>query len=164
MINSKIDYSIRPFQVKDIPMMVEMSYHKRRSYEKAQAVFWKYAGPNAEISQARWFESLLDSDDQIILVAEGSQKIVGFIIGKLVSAPEVYNPGGLTLMIDDFCVNDDADWSSVGAKLVQEIKAIAKTKGAAQILVVCGAHDDLKRRFLKNAGLTVASEWYVGEV
>ena len=51
--------------------------------------------------------------------------------GKLMSAPEVYNPSGLTLMIDDFSVIDESEWYSIGFKLVQEIEAIAKKKGAA---------------------------------
>jgi hypothetical protein len=92
------------------------------------------------------------------------EKVVGFIIGKLIAAPEVYNPGGLTLMIDDFCVADQVEWHSIGSKLVQEIKAIAKTKDAAQILVVCGAHDHLKRKLLVEQNLSIASEWFVGSI
>ena len=42
-------------------------------------------------------------------------------------------------MIDDFCVADEAEWHSIGSKLVQEIKTIAKLRGAAQGFVVCGA-------------------------
>jgi GNAT superfamily N-acetyltransferase len=99
-----------------------------------------------------------------MLTAQNNQKIAGFIIGKLMPAPEVYNPGGLTLMIDDFCVADEAEWHSIGSKLVQEIKTIAKLRGAAQVLVVCGAHDGPKCHFLKKMGLTVASEWYVGSI
>ncbi len=154
----------RTSRLADIEEMVSLSKVKRRLYEKAQPQFWKYAGDIAELSQAKWFEELLAHDNHIMLTAARHQKIVGFIIGKLMQAPEVYNPGGLTLMIDDFCVADEAEWNSIGSKLVQEIKAIAKTKGAVQVLVVCGAHDEPKRRFLKNIGLTVASEWYVGSI
>lgn len=78
------------------------------------------------------------------------------------STPEVYNPSGLALIIDDFSVTDESERYSIGFKLVQEIEAIAKKKGAAQVLVVCGAHDEPKRCFLKNMGLVVASKWYVG--
>ena len=162
--NGKSDISIRPSQVCDIPGIVQMSNQKRRSYEKAQPQFWKYAGPDAEISQAKWFEELLTQGDYIMLTAVRHEKIVGFIIGKLMPAPEVYNPGGLTLMIDDFCVEDETGWKSAGCKLIQEIKIISKMKDAAQILIVCGAHDEPKRRFLKSIGLTVASEWYVGGI
>ena len=162
--SAKDDISICLAQIVDISSMVEMSHQKRRLYEKAQPQFWKYAGDIAELSQAKWFEELLANDNYIMLTAKNNQKIVGFIIGKLMPAPEVYNPGGQTLMIDDFCVADESEWHSIGSKLVQEIKAIAKKKGAAQVLVVCGAHDGPKCRFLKNMGLTVASEWSVGSI
>jgi predicted acetyltransferase/RimJ/RimL family protein N-acetyltransferase len=155
---------VRSAILSDISFYVALSHNKRRAYEKAQPQFWRYVGVQAEISQAKWFEKLLTQDDYIMLTAENNGKIVGFIIGKLISAPEVYNPGGLTLMIDDFCVEDEADWNSTGCKLVQEIKTLSKTKGTSQILVVCGAHDEIKRHFLKNIGLSVASEWYVGGV
>ncbi len=36
------------------------------------------------------------------------------------------------------------------------------SKNIAQIVAVSGAHDESKRQFLKQAGLSVASEWYVG--
>ena len=36
-----------------------------------------------------------------MLNAQNNKKIAGFIISKLMPAPEVYNSGGLTLMIDD---------------------------------------------------------------
>ena len=79
-------------------------------------------------------------------------------------APEVYNPGGLTLMIDDFCVQSENLWQSVGAGLIEETKDAAKAKGAKQILVVCGAHDNPKRKFLREQNLQVASEWFVGGI
>ncbi len=148
----------------DIDAMVLLSRAKRRFYEKAQPQFWKYAGAKAEVVQEKWFEELLGRDDHIMLTAIRDDVIVGFVIGKLMPAPEVYNPGGLTLMIDDFCVADEVEWHSVGYKLVQEIKAIAKTKEATQMLVVCGAHDEPKRRFLVNQNLSIASEWFVGGI
>ncbi len=148
----------------DIPSLVALSYQKRRAYEKAQPQFWKYAGPQAEISQAKWFEELLQREDHMILIATNNEKILGFIIGKLISAPEVYNPAGLTLMIDDFCVEQESLWETIGKELINQIKATAKAKGATQILAVCGAHDAHKSTFLKGLGLTIASEWYVGEI
>jgi hypothetical protein len=79
-------------------------------------------------------------------------------------APEVYNPGGLTLIIDDFCVQSENLWQSVGHALIEETKAAAKAKGAKQILVVCGAHDHPKRKFLGEQNLSIASEWFVGGI
>jgi ADP-ribose pyrophosphatase YjhB (NUDIX family) len=112
----------------------------------------------------KWFEELLSSNDHIMLTATCHQKIFGFIIGKLMPAPEVYNPGGLTLMIDDFCVQSENLWQSVGHELIGTVKTAAKVKGATQILVVCGAHDHPKRKFLKDQNLSIASEWFVGGI
>ncbi len=149
----------------DVEYMVAMSYQKRRDYEKAQPQFWKWAGIDAEVLQAKWFAELITRNDHIILVAtDSNEKIMGFIIGRLMPAPAVYNPGGLTLMIDDYCIEHEALWESISIKLIDQIKVIAKAKQAVQILVVCGAHDKVKGQFLKNSGLTVASEWYVGSI
>lgn len=151
---------IRDANNNDISAMVSLSYAKRRSYEKAQPQFWGYK-EGAEESQSKWFKELLLQDDYIILVAEDENKMLGFIIGRLIEAPEVYDPKGLTLMIDDFCVETENDWSFVGGQLIEKIKPKAKSKGASQILVVCGVHDEPKRQFLKALGLNVASEWYI---
>jgi hypothetical protein len=101
---------IRATLAADIPAIVELSRQKRLSYEKAQTQFWRYAGADAEISQSTWFAELLNSSDYIMLTALHQDKMAGFIIGRLVLAPEVYNPGGLNLMIDDFCVADASLW------------------------------------------------------
>jgi hypothetical protein len=160
--------SIRRATEIDIPFCVDLSHDKRIAYEKVQPQFWKYAGPSAESSQNQWFIELLKLEDYIVLVAEQDldqgDKIVGFVIGRLVPAPEVYNPGGLTLMIDDFCVAQEDLWGSVGKRLIDEIRVISVSKGAAQIYMVSGAHDIKKRNFIQNIGLTIASEWYVGNI
>jgi hypothetical protein len=109
-------------------------------------------------------KELLTRKDHILLIAEANEQIIGFIIGRIMQAPEVYNPEGLTLMIDDFCINNPASWMLVGDILVNKLKQLAKIKGANQILIVCGAHDEPKKQFLKKINLTCASEWYVGKV
>jgi hypothetical protein len=152
--------NVRLAQSEDITSMVNLSYGKRRAYEKVQPQFWRYK-KGAESSQATWFHQLLNRKDHILLVAESEGKIAGFVIGQLITAPEVYDPG-LTLMIDDFCVATPGDWSSVGVALVSQLKSLGKGKGVVQFVMVSGAHDEPKRQFLKQAGLSVASEWYVG--
>ena len=145
--------------------MVSLSKAKRNLYEKAQPQFWRYAGEEGNKAQGEWFKQLLEDKNYVMFTAESdSQEIIGFVIGKLISATEVYNPGGLTLMIDDFCVQSENLWQSVGARLIEEIKTAAKDKGATQILVVCGAHDYPKRKFLNEQNLSIASEWFVGGI
>ena len=154
---------ILPATKTDITSMVDLSYQKRRAYEKAQPQFWRYAEGSEEV-QEKWFEELLDHDDHIILVAKSDTETIGFIIGRLIKAPEVYDPGGLTLMIDDFCVKLDADWQSVGLELMNAIRLTAKEKGAAQFYVVSGAHDSAKCKFLEDFGLSNAAKWFVGSI
>jgi len=160
---SKEIFPIRKALETDISAIVALSHVKRHDYEQAQPQFWKHA-EDANKNQTKWFEKLLQKNDHVILVAELQQKIIGFIIGRLSVASEVYDPGGLTLLIDDFCVSEPSMWKSVGKQLISELTQVAKTKGSVQILVVCGAHDEPKRQFLKSLRLTIASEWYVGEI
>jgi RimJ/RimL family protein N-acetyltransferase len=157
------DYAIRPATVGDINDIVALSYEKRRAYEKVQPQFWRHAD-GAEEAQEKWFECMMSKGIGIFLVAEAQNKIIGFIRGQLENAPEVYDPGGFTLMIDDFCVENSGLWSTVGYQLLEEIKIQGKQKGASQILVVSGHHDEPKRQFLKSQNLEIASEWFVGEM
>ena len=165
----------RTSQLTDTLAMVSLSKAKRILYEKAQAAFWRYAGEEGDNTQRQWFKELLEDKNYVMFTASAcakasvdkendTQEILGFIIGKLMSAPEVYNPGGLTLMIDDFCVQSENLWQSVGHALIEETKAAAKVKSATQILVVCGAHDHPKRKFLNEQNLSIASEWFVGGI
>ena len=154
---------IRRATTADVSSMVALSDKKRSAYEQAQPQFWRRA-EKANEEQAQWFEWLLSKDIHILLVVEMNGQIAGFIMGKLKSAPEVYDPGGLTLMIDDFCVESPELWRTVGRQLFSELQQQAKERGAVQTLVVCGHHDESKRQFLKREGLMLTSEWYVKEI
>lgn len=157
------DILIRRAVTADLPFMVSLSREKRLQYEKAQPQFWRHAD-DAEEMQLQWFGELLHNDQYILLVAEAVEKVDGFIIGQFITAPPVYQPGGLTLMIDDFCVSDDVLWPAVGGRLISEINSISRKKNVVQLLVTCGAHDQSKKQFLDELGLSVASEWYVGNI
>ena len=153
--------AIRASTKNDMEWLVELSRQKRLSYEKAQPQFWRYSGPLAEVEQKKWFEGMLMNPDAIMLTAESLGEIVGFIIGQLIKAPAVYNPGGLTLMIDDFCVKESRLWQSVGHDLVEAAMKTAKNKGACQSIVVTGRHDKAKTHFLSEAGFSNVSQWFV---
>lgn len=155
--------------------MVLLSKAKRKLYEKAQPQFWRYAGDKGDHAQRQWFKELLEDKSYVMFTAlsfsknsdnkkRDSSQILGFIIGRLMPAPEVYSPGGLTLMIDDFCVQSENLWQSVGASLIEAVKTETKSKGATQILVVCGAHDHPKLKFLRKQNLSIASQWFVGGI
>ena len=139
----------------DIDWMVKLSHHKRLAYSKEQPNFWKMAKNSDEVQQ-KYFEKELKNDDVIALIYEGKQ---GFIIGKLVMPPEVYD-AGLTLMIDDFCIKSGDLWVTIGKELLDECVRKAKNMGAKQVLAVCGDFDKEKYLFLKNQNLSIASNWF----
>ncbi len=47
--------NIRKVEVSDIRFMVSLSKAKRLAYEKAQAMFWRYAGEEGDKAQEKWF-------------------------------------------------------------------------------------------------------------
>lgn len=163
--NTAYHFVVRTSQLSDIDAMVSLSKAKRKLCEKAQPQFWRYAGEEGDNIQRQWFKDLLKDKNYVMFTAEDdTQEILGFVIGKRIAAPAVYNPYGFTLMIDDFCVISENLWQSVGTRLIEETKAAAKTKGATQILVVCGAHDHPKDKFLSEQNLQIASKWFVGSI
>ena len=95
---------VRKARNTDVAQMVSLSEEKRSAYESFQPVFWRKAPNSAEI-QSPYFKSLLSRDDHIALVCEHSGAVNGFIIGAVGPAPGVYDPGGMSCMIDDFCVS-----------------------------------------------------------
>lgn len=152
---------IRPATITDLPEMVALSRMKRLEYEQHQPLFWKYAGEKGDQSQLDWFAQLLGRSDYILLKAIAGDMLKGFIIGQLIQAPTVYAPGGLTLMVDDFCVSEPELWQTIGKELLTQIRNFAFERGAVQLVVVCGTHDEFKKAMLREAGYGSASEWFV---
>jgi hypothetical protein len=93
-----------------------------------------------------------------------SSHVSGFVIGRLVPAPPVYEPGGLTCLVDDFAVESVDAWQSLGPVLLRDVSRAAGARGAAQVVVVSGRHDQPKRLALQAAGLVPATEWWIGSI
>jgi hypothetical protein len=105
---------------------------------------------------------LLGEENTIALVYEQNNTLDGFLFARLLSAPPVYDPGGLTCLIDDFTVNEGL-WLSAGMELLAAAREAARARGAVQVVVVCAHLDEPKRRMLAAAELSIGSEWYVSE-
>jgi hypothetical protein len=80
------------------------------------------------------------------------------ITGHLIQAPPIYDPEGLTCVVDDFAVRRPSDWPGVGRELLDGMRKRVRTRGAVQLIVVSGHQDHPKRNVLDAARLTVASE------
>jgi ribosomal protein S18 acetylase RimI-like enzyme len=152
---------IRLATIHDIPSMVELSEHFRATLQEHQPRMWRKAESSRQ-AQTVYFENLLSGNPNILALVheQSSQAINGFVIASLISAPPVYDPGGLTCMIDDFCVGLKGLWPSVGKALLQAVTHMAQAHGAVQVVAVAPHFDKAKRAMLRSAGLTIASEWY----
>jgi GNAT superfamily N-acetyltransferase len=140
--------------------MLAIAEVKRVEYEGYSPVFWRKA-PDASPKHEVFLQRLLTETDAIPLVAETEAILLGFIIGVVTTAPPVYNPGGPVCIVDDFMVANPTAWGSVGTALLAAVAQEAKARGAVLSVVVCAQRDQAKRAMLKEAGLTVASEWHV---
>lgn len=156
MSNSRI----RTAEDCDLEEILNLANAKRLEYEIYQPVFWRVA-PDAIVQQTDYIASQIADEKVITLVATSESKVVGFVIGRLVPAPPVYNPGGLTCLIDDFVVDESYSWETVGADLLHQVRNAALSRGAAQVVVVCAHLDEPKRKALEESSLTIASEWWV---
>ncbi len=155
--------TIRPSAAPDLDAVLDLLDAKRVRYAGWQPVFHRPAAGAKEM-QRPFVGSLFTKPDFICLTAEVDGKVAGFLQGRIVSAPPVYDPGGPVLMIDDFVVADEAQWPTAGRALVDDARRIAKERGVVLVNVVCGPRDEPKRRMLRDAGLTVASEWFVAPI
>ena len=114
--------------------------------------------------QSAFFTRIIERDNVIALVAERLGDVAGFVIAVLVVAPPVYDPGGLTCMVDDFALASEEDWTTMGSALLSEVSRGAQAGGAGQTVVVCGHQDEPKRAMLFASRYSIASEWYVSEI
>jgi GNAT superfamily N-acetyltransferase len=146
-----------------VPAILDIAEAKREEYQRYQPTFWRRAGDSREKHRA-FLETLVENEAVIVRVHESDGVVDGFIIGTLLSAPPVYDPGGLVCLVDDFATRDPAGWASFGAALLNDVTAAAKRRGAVLAAVICGHLDQPKRAMLANAGYAVASEWHTREL
>jgi hypothetical protein len=144
----------------DLEQMAELADHARLEYERQAQVFQRPA-PNAEEVHRPWLSHLLESPDVGTFVHDDADGGVdGFAVVTTLPAPPIYDPGGLTSLIDDVVVSSPDKWATAGATLLGAATAWSRERGAVQVVVVCGPHDEAKRAVLQDAGLYVASEWF----
>lgn len=143
--------------------MAELAALRRHEYAQVHPQFWREA-VSARDAQGRWFEELVDDEFTLTLVAEQQGELVGLLIASLVGAPPVYDPGGRTGFIDDFVVSAPLQWDTVGRELLVHARTWLRQRGAVQVVVVAGFHDEAKRALLDSEGLRVASTWHVASL
>jgi GNAT superfamily N-acetyltransferase len=155
--------TVRAAIATDLEPVLVIAERRRRQYGAYQPHFWNPA-PDAVTRQREFFGSLITDSAWLFAVAVTPGQVLGFVIARVVPAPPVYDPGGATCLIDDFTVDEPESWSEVGPQLLTFAQRWASERGAAQVVVVTAAADDPKRAMLNTAGLSLASEWWVGRI
>jgi GNAT superfamily N-acetyltransferase len=155
---------VRPARLADISAMTRLIEQRREDYERVQPVFWKRAAASSASTAWYYRSLLLFARRSLILVAEDEGRMLGFLIARPARTPPVYDPGGATGVIDDFCVADPREWTEIGGALLADVRAAGRKAGWSQIVVVCGAHDEPKASFLRSAELSIVSNWWRGAI
>jgi hypothetical protein len=154
---------MRLAQTGDLQAVALLAAQKRKQYEKYQPVFHKESEKALEIHSV-FLKDILSKENTMAWVSERDGHIDGFIVGTIVNAPPVYNPGGKICLVDDFMVERPELWATVGRELLDKVMQSAKDKGAVLANVVCGPLDKAKRDLLSSLNFGVASEWLVKKI
>jgi hypothetical protein len=147
----------------DLASVLDLAARRRDEYAQYQPRFWRPA-EDAWARQLEFFSSLLSQSEVGFFVACDSRELTAFVIARLVPAPLVYDPGGLTCLVDDFVVRNPSEWPIIGPQLIEAVRSWGAERGGVQLVAVTGRHDLPKRKALGSAGLSAASEWWVGEM
>jgi GNAT superfamily N-acetyltransferase len=150
---------VRKAETADIKAAVELVERSRRQFQKYQPTFWRKAANAAAATEAH-FTRLLAAPDTFFLVALEGSRMEGFLIAAKFPAPPVFDPGGDTWLIDDFCVAEPHLWLSVGEALLSHVTTLIHEHGGVQIVVVSADRDLAKTEMLRRSDLTIASNWW----
>jgi GNAT superfamily N-acetyltransferase len=150
---------VRKASTTDIDAAVELVERSRRQFQKFQPTFWHKAAKSAAATETFFTKLLTDPDTLFLVAVEGSQH-QGFLIARKFPSPPVYDPGGDTWLIDDFCVAEPHLWLSIGEALLSHATTLIHEHGGVQIVVVSADRDLAKTEMLRRSELTIASNWW----
>ena len=153
------EHRIRRVEPKDLDVVVSMTEERRDRYEEYQPVFWRKAEDSVRHARG-YLASQIEEASAHFMVAEMEGEVLGFLLAKQMAAPPVYDPGGPTYQIDDFCVLSPGHWDTAGRALLRDVRRVLRERGVAQIVVVCGHADTEKARLLSEEQLSIASNWW----
>jgi GNAT superfamily N-acetyltransferase len=150
---------VRRARASDIEAAVQLAERSRRQYQKFQPTLWHKAEKSAAVTQA-FFTKLLAEPDSFFLVAVEAGQLLGFLIARKFPAAPVFEPGGDTYLIDDFCVLEPHHWLTIGEALLSHASTLIHEHGGVQIVVTSADRDLAKTEMLRRSDLTIASNWW----
>lgn len=150
---------VRKAETSDIKAAVELAEKSRRQLQKFQPTFWRKAAKSAATTET-FFTTLQGEPDTLFLVAVEGSRLEGFLVARKVANPPVFDPGGDSWLIDDFCVAEPHLWLGVGEALLSHATTLIHEHGGVQIVVVSADRDLAKTEMLRRSDLTIASNWW----
>ncbi|GEP53473.1 GNAT family N-acetyltransferase [Reyranella soli] len=150
---------VRKAETTDIETAVELMERSRRQFQKFQPTFWRKAEKSAAATETFFGRLLTDPDTYFLVAVEGS-RLEGFLIARKFPSSPVFDPGGDTWLIDDFCVAEPRLWLSIGEALLSHATTLIHEHGGVQVVVVSADRDLAKTEMLRRSDLTIASNWW----
>lgn len=150
---------VRKAEAFDIKAAVELAERNRRQFHKYQPTLWRKAANSAAATEAFFVELLAEPGTYFLVAVEGA-RLQGFLIARKFPTPPVFDPGGDTYLIDDFCVLEPRLWLTLGEALLSHVSTLIHEHGGAQIVVIAVDRDLGKAEMLRRSGLTIASNWW----
>lgn len=150
---------VRKAAASDIEATVDLAERNRQQHQKYQPTFWRKHPQSAAMTRLFFTRLLTESGTYFLVAAEGSQ-FLGFLVARKFPASPVFDPGGDTYLVDDFCVIEPRYWLTIGEALLSHASTLIHEHGAVQILVTCADRDLTKIEVLRRSDLTIASNWW----
>ena len=74
--------------------------------------------------------------------------------------PPVYDPGGKSIMIDDFAAVEGAKGDEAALALLDAALSEGRGRGAVQVIIVAAAKDERAAGWFRARNLHVFSQWW----
>lgn len=151
--------TIRRATNSDIGAIVALVSAKRAQLESYEPVTW-HPSADAPAMTEEFFRMQVREQGPIFLVAADGDRVIGFINAVLQPAPPVYDPGGKTIMIDDFAVIDGDSGDEAAMALLDAALSEGRGRGAVQVIIVAAAKDERAAKWFRARQLHVFSNWW----
>ncbi|WP_395711387.1 N-acetyltransferase [Reyranella sp.] len=150
---------VRKAEASDIKAAVELAERSRRLLHKHQPTLWRKAANSAAATETSFVELLSEPGTYFLVALEGRQ-LQGILVARKFPGSPVFDPGGDTYLIDDFCMLEPHLWLTVGEALLSHVSTLIHEHGGVQILVVSADRDLGKAEMLRRSGLAIATNWW----
>jgi hypothetical protein len=151
--------NIRRAAPSDLEAIVALVSAKRAQLESYEPVTW-HPSEHAPAMSKEFFRAQMGEQGPIFLVAAEGDAVIGFINAVLQPAPPVYDPGGKTVMIDDFAVIDGSKGDEAAIALLDAALSEGRGRGAIQVIIVAAAKDERAAAWFRARNLHVFSQWW----